>query len=271
MQTYTCFRVERAGAVATVYLANAAKRNAMGPAFWSELPQLFGELDADESVRAIVLAADGPVWTAGLDLVAMMPELQAKETGRIPQQKHLHKLIRRLQDSITSVERARQPVIAAIHGKCIGGGIDLITACDIRLASSDAVFSVREVRIAIVADVGTLQRLPRIVGEGRARELAYTGEDFSAEHAHRIGLLNSVHKDRDAVIAAAQELAGRIARNSPLAVQGTKAILNDSRDRTVADGLSHVALYNTGFLMSDDLAEAVTAFMEKRDPNFKGT
>lgn len=271
MQTYQCFRVERADSVATVYLSNDKKRNAMGPAFWTELPQVFAELDADASVRAIVLAADGPVWTAGLDLVAMMPQLQASEAGRIPQQKHLHALIRRLQDAITSVERTRQPVIAAIHGKCIGGGLDLITACDIRLASSDAIFSVREVRIAIVADVGTLQRLPRIIGEGHARELAYTGEDFSAEHAQRIGLVNSVHKDREAVIAAAQALAARIAKNSPLAVQGTKTILNESRDRSIADGLNYVALYNTGFLMSDDLAEAVTAFMEKREPSFKGS
>lgn len=270
MTSYQCFRVERAESVATVFLSNEKKRNAMGPAFWEELPQVFAALDADPEVRVIVLAADGPVWTAGLDLVGMMPALQSSEPGRIPQQKHLIKLIHKLQDSISSVEKVRQPVIAAVHGKCIGGGLDLITACDIRLCASDAVFSVREVRIAIVADLGTLQRLPRIVGEGHARELAMTGDDITAEHALRIGLVNSVHNSRESLLAAAQALAGRIARNSPLAVQGVKQVMNHGRDHSVAEGLDYVAMYNTGFLMSDDLSEAITAFAEKREARFKG-
>jgi enoyl-CoA hydratase len=264
------FRVEKSAHVATVFLSNEKKRNAMGPTFWDELPQLFAQLDSDPTVRVIVLAADGPVWTAGLDLLAMMPRLQSTEPGRIPQQRHLHGLIRTLQDAISAVERCRQPVIAAIHGKCIGGGIDLITACDIRLCSRDALFSVREVRVAIVADVGTLQRLPRIVGEGQARQLALSGEDFNADRALQIGLVNSVHSDRDSLLAAAQALATTIAKNSPLAVQGTKRVLNETRDQSVEDGLRHVALHNTAYLMSDDLAEAVSAFVEKREPTFTG-
>ncbi len=271
MTNYQCFRVEKSEAVATVYLANPQKRNAMGPVFWDELPQVFAALDADHDVRTIVLAADGPVWTAGLDLVGVMPRLQAAQGGRIAQQQHLLRFIETLQDAISSVERVRQPVIAAVHGKCIGGGVDLITACDLRLCTADAVFSVREVRMAIVADVGTLQRLPRIVGEGHARELCYTGDDIPADHALRIGLVRSVHADRDALLAAAQSLAARIAKNSPLAVQGTKRAMVQAHAESVRSGLAHVALHNTAFLISDDLAEAMSAFLEKREPSFKGS
>lgn len=271
MTSYQCFRVEKSAAVATVYLANPQKRNAMGPTFWDELPQVFAALDADREVRCIVLAADGPVWTAGLDLVGILPRLQSEQGGRIAQQQHLLRFIQTLQDAISAVERVRQPVIAAIHGKCIGGGVDLITACDLRLCSADAVFSVREVRIAIVADIGTLQRLPRIVGEGNARELCYTGDDIGAEHALRIGLVNSIHAERDALLVAAQALATRIAKNSPLAVQGTKSAMVQAHADSVRSGLAHVALHNTAFLISDDLSEAMAAFMEKREPSFKGS
>ncbi len=268
--TWQCFRVERAEPIATVYLSNEKKRNAMGPAFWDELPQVFASLDADPNIRAVVLAADGPIYTAGLDLMGMMPRLQASVPGRIPQQQHLLAMIHTLQEAITKVERIRQPVIAAVHGKCLGGGLDLITACDIRLCSADAIFSVREVKVAIVADVGTLQRLPRIVGEGHARELCLTGDDITAEHALRIGLVNHVYENREALIAAAQALGTRIARNSPLAVQGTKHVMNQAREQEVAEGLKYVALYNTGFLMSEDLAEAMSAFFEKREAVFTG-
>jgi enoyl-CoA hydratase len=267
---YTCFRIEKSGAVATVYLANPSKRNAMGPAFWDELPQVFAGLDSDPDVRAIVLSADGPVWSAGLDLVGIMPRLQAQEGGAIAAKRQLLQLIQTLQAAISSVERTRQPVIAAIHGKCIGGGVDLITACDFRLCSSDAVFSVREVRMAIVADVGTLQRLPRIVGEGHARELCYTGDDIGAEHAHRIGLVNHVYGSREALLAAAHELAARIAKNSPLAVQGTKAIMVGAHESAIREGLGRVAMHNTAFLVSEDLSEAMASFLEKREATYSG-
>lgn len=267
---YQCFRVEKSGAVATVYLANPQKRNAMGPTFWDELPQVFAALDGDPEVRAIVLAADGPVWSAGLDLVGIMPRLQAQEGGAIAAKRNLLGLIQTLQGAISSVERVRQPVIAAIHGKCIGGGVDLITACDFRLCSADAIFSVREVRVAIVADVGTLQRLPRIVGEGHARELCYTGDDIGAEHALRIGLVNHVYADRDALLVAAQTFAARIAKNSPLAVQGTKSILVQAHETAIREGLARVSMHNTAFLISDDLGEAMASFLEKREPNYSG-
>ena len=166
--------------------------------------------------------------------------------------------------------RCPKPVIAAVHGYCIGGGVDLIAACDIRLASADAVFSVREAKMAIVADLGSLQRLPAIISAGHLAELAFTGKDISAERAKEIGLVNDVAADAEGVHKAAHALAAEIAANSPIAVQGTKAVLAANEGRTVAEGLDYVATWNAGMLASDDLTEAVTAFMEKRPPKFTG-
>ena len=153
----------------------------------------------------------------------------------------------------------RKPVIAAVHGWCIGGGVDLISAADVRLASADAKFSIREARLAIVADVGSLQRLRGIIGEGQLRELALTGKDITAERAEQIGLVNDVLPDQEALMAAALEMAGEMAANSPLAVAGTKAVLNEGREEDIARGLRHVALWNSAFLHSEDLLEAVAA------------
>jgi enoyl-CoA hydratase len=176
----------------------------------------------------------------------------------------------RLQAAVTSVADCPLPVIAAIHGYCIGGGVDLIAACDIRLASADALLSVREAKVAIVADLGSLQRLPHIIGKGHVAELAYTGKDITAGRAESIGLVNRVSADADAVLADARQLAAEIADNSPLAVQGTKAVLRASEGHSVADGLEYVATWNAGALASDDLVEAMTAFMEKRPAVFTG-
>ena len=182
----------------------------------------------------------------------------------------LYREIRRLQGSISAVAACRKPVIAAVHGYCLGGGIDLITACDVRLASADAVFSVRETKIAIVADVGTLQRLPRIIGSGHVAELVYTGKDIDAERACQMGLVNAVHADRESAVAAALDMAAEMAANSPTAVQGAKEVLRACADMTVDEGLDHVALWNSAFVFSDDVTEAMTAFLEKRPPHFTG-
>jgi len=157
-----------------------------------------------------------------------------------------------------------------VHGACIGGGMDLITACDLRLASADAVFSVRETRIAMVADVGTLQRLTRIVGDGAARELIFTGRDIDATRAKEIGLVNEVLPDAQALVARARAVAAEIAANSPLAVQGAKQVLGHAERRQIDANLDYVALWNAAFLHSDDLTEAMSAFMQRRPPNFRG-
>ena len=288
MPDYDLLSIERDGNVATLWLDRAEARNAMGPAFWNDLPLAMGELSEDRTVRAIVIAARGPHFSVGLDLKAMAGMLTGGggDDGEIPaggngSAKHhqpsmasravtARQGVLRMQSSVTSVAECPKPVIAAIHGYCIGGGVDVVSACDIRVASADAVFSVRETKVAIVADLGSLQRLPQIIGKGHLAELAFTGKDITAGRAKEIGLVNDVLPDPDAALAAARQLAQEIAANSPLAVQGTKAVLAACEDKSVAAGLDYVATWNAGFLASDDLVEAMTAFMEKRAPEFKG-
>ena len=270
--SYEAFAVEHDGHVATLWLNNPERRNAMGPAFWKELPLVMHELDTNPEVRAVVLAAKGPHFTIGLDLKAMIGTLgggDASASGAAARLRLLDE-ITHFQRSINAVADCRKPVIAAVHGYCLGGGIDLITACDIRLAAADTVFSVRETRIAIVADVGTLQRLPAIVGKGHVAELVYSGDDVSAQRAREIHLVNEVYPDQAATVAAAHVLAGRIAANSPLAVSGCKRVLAYCEDKSVEDGLQYVATWNAAFLASDDLTEAMQAFLEKRPARFSG-
>jgi enoyl-CoA hydratase len=271
--------IEVADQVATLWLDRPEKRNAMGPAFWEDLPRAMAAIGAEPGVRAVVVAARGPHFSVGLDLVAMSDVLgggggggtdggpRPSAAARAARQRSE---ILRLQASVTSVADCPVPVIAAVHGWCIGGGVDVIAACDIRLASADAQFSVREAKVAIVADLGSLQRLPAIIGKGHVAELAYTGKDIDAERAASIGLVNHVSADADSVLADARALAAEIAANSPVAVQGTKAVLTVSEDRSVAEGLEYVATWNSAFLASDDLVEAMTAFMEKRPADFTG-
>jgi len=262
--------VERDGPVATLWLDNPARRNAMGPAFWNDLPGLMGELADDAAVRAVVIAAKGPHFTTGLDLKAFGGLGGDDDGSEAASRLRTLRTVKRMQAAISAVADCPKPVIAAVHGYCIGGGVDLITACDIRLAAADALFSVRETKIAIVADVGTLQRLPGIVGRGHVAELAFTGKDVTAARAREIGLVNDVLPDAAAVLAAARAMAAEIAANSPLAVQGTKAVLRACERRSVAEGLDYVAVWNSAFLRSNDLMEAMGAFLEKRPPRFTG-
>ncbi len=264
------------GHVATLWLDRPEKRNAMGPAFWDDLPRAMAAIGDDPSVRVVVIAARGPHFSVGLDLVAMAGIAGGAEPTDGPRPSVASRArrsraeIARLQASVTSVADCPVPVIAAVHGWCIGGGVDLIAACDIRLASADAQFSVRETKVAIVADIGSLQRLPAIIGKGHVAELAYTGKDISAARAESIGLVNHVSADAGTVLADARAMAAEIAANPPLAVQGTKAVLVAGEGRTVAEGLDYVATWNAAFLASDDLAEAMAAFVEKRPPVFTG-
>jgi enoyl-CoA hydratase len=265
------FSVERDGHVATLWLDSPERRNALGPDFFADLPDLMTELSVDDTVRAVVLAARGRDFTVGLDLKTMGGTLGGDgDDSRASGAHRIYRNVKRLQGAINSVADCPKPVIAAVHGWCIGGGVDLVTAADIRLCSADAQFSVRETRIAIVADLGTLQRLPRVIAKGHVAELAFTGKDIDAERALRIGLVNDVYPDADALHKGACDLAAEIAANSPLAVQGTKQVLRASEDRSVEEGLDYVAAWNAGHLQSHDLIEAMTAFLEKRPPQFRG-
>ena len=274
--TSEVFTIEVDGHVATLWLDRPEKRNAMGPDFWDDLPTAMAVIGGDPSVRAVVIAARGPHFSVGLDLVAMAGigagpvNADGSRPSIAARARHARGESIRLQASVTAVADCPVPVIAAVHGWCIGGGVDLIAACDIRLASAEAQFSVRETKVAIVADIGSLQRLPAIIGKGHVAELAYTGKDITAARAQAIGLVNHVSADADAVLDDARAMAAEIAANPPLAVQGTKAVLTAGEDRTVAEGLDYVATWNSAFLASDDLAEAMAAFMEKRPANFTG-
>ena len=246
----------------------------MGPDFWRELPAAFDELDRDADVRAIVVRGQGGHFSYGLDLMAMGGALGPLVMGPLlagaAERTRLLALIGELQHAFNRVAACRKPVIAAITGWCIGGGVDLIAACDVRLASADAKLSVREVKVAMVADLGSLQRLPHIVGEGHARELAMSGKNIDAARALRIGLVSDVFETEAALLDAARALAREMAESSPLVVQGIKEVMNDRVRGEVTEGLRRVALWNAAFLQSADLAEAFAAFAEKRPPKFAG-
>ena len=269
---YKAIRLEKSEGIAEVVLTGPGKGNAMGPDFWRETPDLFARLDRDQEVRAIIVRGEGSQFSYGLDLAAMMGNLGQHFGGAnlAAERTELLDKVFEMQQAFDRVEACRKPVIAAINGWCIGGGLDLIAACDIRLCSADARFSLREVKVAIVADLGSLQRLPRIIGEGNTRELALTGKDISAERALRINLVNEVYETPAALIDAARTTALEIAANPPLVVQGIKRVMNYGAGKSVKEGLEYVAVWNSAFLQSHDLGEAMTAFMERRAPRFKG-
>lgn len=273
MTEYKSLRVEKHEGVVEVTLTGPGKGNAMGPDFWREMPEVFSGLDRDDETRAIVVRGDGDNFSYGLDLGAMMGNLGSHfgaGENLAAERTRLLDLVGDMQKAFDNVAACRKPVIAAIAGWCVGGGVDLIAACDIRLCSAEARFSLREVKVAIVADLGSLQRLPRIIGEGATRELAFTGKDIVAQRALQIGLVSEVCETRDALLEAARKLAREIADNPPLVVQGIKRVMNYCSDKSVADGMDYVAVWNSAFLQSVDLAEAMAAFRERRRPQFKG-
>jgi len=271
--------VEFDGHVATVWLDRPQQRNAFAPDFWEDLPNIMEALGDDVETRVIVIAAKGQSFTVGIDLKAfgptfmnggVDPELDPQPTSEVAKRRALYQGVKKLQKTFTAIAACPKPVIASVHGHCIGAGIDLITACDIRYASADAIFSVRETKIAMVADVGTVQRLPNIIDPGRVAEVVYTGKDFDATEAEKMGLVSRVFEDGDATYQAARELAGEIAANSPLAVQGAKAVLVAGEGRSVEENLDYIALWNAAFIQSNDFVEATMAFLQKRPPEFSG-
>lgn len=265
------FQTEKQDHVAILWLASPDRRNAMGKAFWAELPGVVDALDRDDDVRAVVVAARGKHFSVGLDLVEMGAELGPMLAGGLAKQRRqLFDTIHTMRRGFDAIVASRKPYVASVHGACIGGGLDLIAACDVRVCTEDARFSLRETKIAIVADMGSLQRLRGVVGEGHLRELALTGKDIDAARALRIGLVNDVYPSEQASRDAALALAREIASNSPIAVMGTKEVL-DVGARYGADvGLRYVAAWNSSQLASEDIGEAMRAFIERRPASFKG-
>jgi enoyl-CoA hydratase len=265
--------VQLEGHVAHVLLKATGKASRQGPDFWLEAPALFGWLDAHPQVRAIVLSGEGEGFSHGLDLASMAEDLALVTSPGVgaAERTRLHSLISTMQRAISAVAACRKPVIAAVHGWCIGAGVDLITACDIRLCAADARFSVREVKLAIVADVGSLARLPALIGQGATRELAMTGDDFDAARARELGLVSRVLPSVSELLAEAKAMASRIAANPPRVVEGVKQVLNAGSERDARASLEHVAVWNAAFMPSDDLRESMGAFLERRPPVFTGT
>jgi enoyl-CoA hydratase len=275
-ETFVNLAIERDGGVATLFLDRPEKLNALHRALWHSIPAAVAELDADADVRVIVLAGKGKAFCAGIDLMDHAHglggggSLTGGDGSAVAKRRQLYDDIRAYQDTCSCFANTNKPVIAAVHGACIGAGMDLITACDIRLASAEATFSVRETRIAMVADVGSLQRLPRVIGDGAAREWIFSGGDYNAQRAREVQLVNDVLPDPATLMARARELAATIAANSPLAVQGSKHVLGYASRREVDANLDYVAVWNAAFLHSEDLSEAMQAFMQRRPPVFRG-
>ena len=256
--------------IATVRLNRPEKMNAMNLAMWHDIRAAFQWIDAAPQVRVAVLEGEGKAFTSGIDLQMMMSlggQIRNDCDGRT--REALRRLILDLQDTLSSLERCRKPVLAAVHGACVGGGIDLIVCADMRYCSADAWFSIKEIDIGMVADVGTLQRLPRLIGDGMARELAYTARRVDGAEARQIGLVNRVFDTPEALRDGVREIAAAIAAKSPLSVRGVKEMLGYARDHTVADGLNYNATWNAAMLMSNDLQESMMANMAKRAPEFK--
>ncbi|PJI47647.1 MAG: enoyl-CoA hydratase [Pseudomonas sp.] len=268
MTEYKAFRVELADKIAHVQINRPEKLNAMNVDFWKEIIDIFQWADETDEVRVVVLSGAGKHFSAGIDLalLAQAASHLGKDVGR--NARTLRKTILQLQGSFTAVDKCSKPVLAAIQGYCIGGGIDLISACDMRYCSADAQFSIKEIDMGMAADVGTLQRLPRLIGDGIMRELAYTGRNVNAEEAQRIGLVNCVYADHSALQDGVMELARQIAAKSPIAIRGTKEMIGYARDHRVEDGLEYIATWNAAMLQSADLQAAMMAHMSKKTPEF---
>uniref|UniRef100_A0A8C2YZZ7 Delta(3,5)-Delta(2,4)-dienoyl-CoA isomerase, mitochondrial n=1 Tax=Cyclopterus lumpus TaxID=8103 RepID=A0A8C2YZZ7_CYCLU len=254
--------------ITQVELNRPEKRNAMNRAFWSEMVECFNEIAGDPSCRVVVFSAAGKVFTAGIDLMDMAGDVlnpEGDDTARVAW--NVKKIIAKYQETFTVIEKCPKPVVVAIHGACVGGGVDLITACDIRLCTQDAWFQVKEVDIGLAADVGTLQRLPKVIGSrSLVNELALTARKMFADEAKSSGLVSRVFADKDAMMAAALEMAEEIAGRSPVAVQGTKINLVYSRDHSVAEGLDYMATWNMSMLQTQDVMKSAQAAMEKKSP-----
>jgi enoyl-CoA hydratase len=269
---YKFYKVEKKAQTAWVFLNRPEKKNAMGPDAWTEIIPIFADIDRDDDIRVAIIAGEGRDLSTGIDLVGMastVPTMKNWDMSARGKIRLFHDIFP-LQDAMTCVEKCSKPVICCFHGYCIGGALDLGSACDIRLASEDAKISLREAAVSIIADVGVLQRLPHIVGQGVTREMAFTAKFIDARRAKEVNLVNAVYADKEALLKGAEDLAAEIAEMAPLAVQGVKEVLNFCRGKSIADGLEYVAARSAMILPSEDLAETMTGFMEKRTPVYKG-
>ena len=269
---YKCFDLNVSENIANLIFSRPDELNTMSRDFWVELGDVLDEINRNSDIRVVVMSSTGKHFCAGMDLNAFsngvdnIPDNKKPDNARVGEA--IYRVAKELQEYISKLEKIRVPVIAAIQGGCIGGAVDLVTACDIRLASNDAFFCIQEVNIGMAADVGTLQRLPRIIPDSKMRELAYTGRRMYADEAKETGLVSDTYGSQDKMLEAASSLAKEIASKSPVAIYGLKAVMNYSRDHSVKDGLEYNALWSGAMLSQKDMTEAMTANMEKREASF---
>ncbi|MDK1023896.1 MAG: crotonase/enoyl-CoA hydratase family protein [Gammaproteobacteria bacterium] len=273
--SYTCFDVDIKDRIAHIKLIRPEKRNSMNPAFWDELPAIVKDIDRNVKARVIVISSTGPHFSAGLDVSAFFnadgrdeKDQDTQQVERIGKGAAFYENVQRMQDTFSCLENCRLPVIVAIQGGCIGGGVDFATACDIRYATADAFFTVFEINIGMTADVGTFPRLVKLIPEGFVRELAYTGRRMPAHEAQSVGLVNRVFDDQEIMLEEVMKIASEIASKAPLALYGCKRMINYARDHNTADGLDYISIWNASFLQPEEIMEAMAANAERRAGNF---
>jgi enoyl-CoA hydratase len=267
--SYECFQVDIADNIAHVILNRPEKRNSMNHAFWRELPEIIEDIDSNARARVIVISSTGPHFSAGLDLSMFQGGTNegakpSKNQRAVSSYNH----ILHMQKSFNCLEACRLPVLVAIQGGAFGGGVDLATACDIRYATEDAFLIIQEINIALTADVGTFPRLVKLIPEGIVRELAYTGRRMLATEAQQVGLVNRVFPDHPAMLKEVMAIAKEIASKAPVAVYGSKRMINYARDHTTADALDYISIWNTSMSNNEEILEAMSANSEQRDGEF---
>ncbi len=266
--TYETLTVALNEHIALIELNRANKANALNAVMWRELEESFRWADTIADVRVIVLAAQGKHFCSGLDL-SMFNELVEGETEAARKAEKLRITIKQLQGNLNAIEQCRKPVLAAIHSSCIGGGVDMVCCCDMRYCTRDAHFSIKEIDMGMTADVGTLQRLPKLISDGMTRELAFTGRKVNAQEALRLGLVNHVYDDREQLLEEVMGIASLIASKSPIAVRGVKEMLLYSRDHSVIDSLNYVATWNAGMLSVEDVLKSVDAQQQNKQADYE--
>lgn len=269
---YQTLLIEIENHIAHLKMNNPQKANAMTKPFWTEIKTAMEALSEDSEVRVIIVSGEGKHFSSGIDLT-MFAETQQYMTSKADQgrnREQFRKWVLMLQDAFTAIEKCSKPVIAMCHGACVGGAIDMISACDMRYCCEDTYFCVKEIDLGIVADVGTLQRLPKIIADGIARELAFTGRNMAGKEAEKVHLVNQCYTTKEEMQTEVMKIAQLIASKSPLAMRGTKHIINYTRNHSIEDSLDYVATWNAAMLFSNDVVEAMTSAMQKREPKFEG-
>ena len=270
--SYECFEVSIKEDIARIVLNRPEKRNNMNAAFWDELPVIIRDIDENARARVIVISSTGPHFCGGLD-VSMFASGEVKDEStdvarRRQKGANFLNMVSIMQDTFSALEACRLPVLAAIQGGCIGGGVDLVTACDMRYATRDAFVTIYETKIGMTADVGTFPRIVKLIPEGLVREMAYTGRRVFAEEARDMGLVNRVYNTHEDMLAGVMEIAREIAANAPLAVHGCKRAITYARDHSTQEGLEWIGMWNASMLQNDEIMEAMTARHESRPAEF---